>query len=117
MAGLSGHPDKTSMPHKRASRRPMLSAATHVETSMSVPNDPKRPRAIPAKREVYRLTDAEIAELREKFRKSGEWARQQLAIDPELKHLGRPGGWPGTAAEEKQSKEPSELEAVKRLAE
>ena len=84
---------------------------------MSVPTDPKRPRATPAKREVYRLTDAEIAELREKSRKSGEWARQQLAIDPELKHLGPPEGWPDTAAEDKQSEEPGELEAVKRLAE
>lgn len=60
---------------------------------MSVPTDSKRARATPATREVYRLTDAEIAELREKSRKSGEWARQQLAIDPELKHLGPPGGW------------------------
>ncbi|KZC15242.1 hypothetical protein RHOFW510R12_01880 [Rhodanobacter sp. FW510-R12] len=95
----------------------MLSAAAHLETFMPVPTDPKHSRATPATREVYRLTDAEIAELREKFRKSGEWARQQLAIDPELKHLGRPAGWPGTAAEDKQSKESSELEAVKRLAE
>jgi len=84
---------------------------------MSVPTDPRRARPTPATREVYRLTDAEIAELREQFRKSGEWARQQLAIDPELKHLGPPGGWPDTAAEDKQSEAPGELEAVKRLAE
>jgi hypothetical protein len=84
---------------------------------MSVPTDPKRPRATPAKREVYRLTDVEIAELREKTRKSSEWARQQLAIDPELKHLGPPGGWPDSATVDKQSEERSEHEAVQRLAE
>lgn len=72
MAGLSGYPDKTGIHHNRASRRPI------------------------------RLTDAEIAELREKFRKSGERARQQLAIDPELTHLRSPGGWPDAATMCKQ---------------
>jgi len=66
---------------------------------MSVSTDPKGARPKPATREVYRLTDAEIAELREKFRKSAEWARQQLAIDPELKHLGPPGGWPSDTSD------------------
>ncbi len=70
---------------------------------MPVSIDPKRSQPPLAKREVYRLTDAEIGELREKSRKSGEWAREQLAIDPELKHLGPPGGWPDTEAMDEQS--------------
>lgn len=93
MTGLSGHPDKTGIPHKLAPRRPILSAAAYLEIFMSVPTGSKCPRFPLRDREVYRLTDTEIAELREKFRKSGEWARRQLTIDPELKHLGAPGGW------------------------
>lgn len=84
---------------------------------MPVATDPKRSQPPLAKREVYRLTDAEIAELREKSRKSDEWAREQLAIDPELKHLGPPGGWLNTEAEHKPSEEIGELETVKRVAE
>lgn len=61
---------------------------------MSAPTDPKGQGSKPATREVYRLTDAEIEELREKSRKSSKWAKQQLAIDSELKHLGPAGGWP-----------------------
>jgi hypothetical protein len=56
------------------------------------PPSPKPVPSMPSTRDVYRLTDSEIASLREKFRKSGEWAKQQLAIDPELKHLGPAGG-------------------------
>lgn len=52
-----------------------------------------------APREVRRLTPSELKELRRSSRESSEWAKQQLTIDPELKHLGLPGGWsPGSDA-------------------
>lgn len=54
--------------------------------------EPKPPPSLRERQAVYRLTDAEIDELRERSRKSSVWAKQQLAIDPELKHLGPAGG-------------------------
>lgn len=41
----------------------------------------------PAPEGVYRLTPEEMEEMREEFKRSMEWARGQLRIDPELKHL------------------------------
>ena len=38
------------------------------------------------------LTPSEIASLQAEYRASGQWAKEQLAKDPELKHLGPPGG-------------------------
>lgn len=62
------------------------------DAASTASSDPKPAPASLGARGVYRLTDAEILELREKSRKSDEWAQQQLAIDPELKHLGPAGG-------------------------
>lgn len=62
------------------------------DTASTASTNPKPVPSSPKTRDVYRLTDSEIAELREKSRKSSEWAREQLAIDPELKHLGPAGG-------------------------
>ena len=60
----------------------------------------KSPPPSRKERAIYRLTDAEIEEMREGFRKSSEWARRQLAIDPELKHLGPSERKPGTTPRE-----------------
>ncbi len=45
-------------------------------------------------REVRTLTPSEIESLRQEFKEADAWAKEQLRIDPELKHLGPPGGWP-----------------------
>ena len=37
--------------------------------------------------ERRRLTDEEIEEMRRSFQASAKWMKEQLAIDPELKHL------------------------------
>lgn len=62
-----------TMPHTRNSTRSEKSAAP---------------------REVRPSTPSELDELRRSFREASEWARKQLAIDPELKHLGPSGGEP-----------------------
>lgn len=49
-------------------------------------NDNAKPKPPPA---VYRLTPEERESLRAEMKRSAAWAKKQLAIDPELKHLDR----------------------------
>lgn len=59
---------------------------------MPHPRHPQRSEKSAVLREVRPLTPSELDELRRLSRESSEWARKQLAIDPELKHLGPAGG-------------------------
>ncbi|EIL98256.1 hypothetical protein RHOFW104T7_15780 [Rhodanobacter thiooxydans] len=81
--------------------RSLILMCQRMEMSMST--DPKHSPDAAEARDVYRLTHAEIEAIRENSRKSSEWAKAQLLIDPELKHLGPPGGWPDTEAMDEQS--------------
>lgn len=49
-------------------------------------SDDDKPKRSPA---IYRLTPEERESLRAEMKRSMEWAKEQLAIDPELKHLDR----------------------------
>ena len=49
-------------------------------------SDDHKPKRSPA---VYRLTPEERESLRAEMQRSIAWAKEQLAIDPELKHLDR----------------------------
>lgn len=49
-------------------------------------SDNSKPKRSP---DVYRLTPEERDALRRKMQRSIAWAKEQLAIDPELKHLDR----------------------------
>ena len=49
-------------------------------------SDDDKPKRSPA---VYRLTPEERDALRREMQRSIAWAQEQLAIDPELKHLDR----------------------------
>lgn len=66
---------------------------TAPDSAASSPSEPKasanlRPGQPARSAEgYYRLSDAEIDELRREMLEAAEWAREQLAIDPELKHL------------------------------
>lgn len=71
---------------------------------MPMSTDPKHSPGAAEAREVYRLTHAEIEAMRENSRKSSEWAKAQLLIDPDLKHLGPPCGWPDTETMDEQSR-------------
>ena len=52
-------------------------------------SDNAKPKPPPA---VSRLTPEEIEALRARMKQSIAWAQEQLAIDPELKHLDRDRG-------------------------
>lgn len=66
---------------------------TAPDSAASSPSEPKasanlRPEQPARSAEgYYRLSDAEIDELRREFQESAKWMDEQLAIDPELKHL------------------------------
>jgi len=53
---------------------------------MTKPIDQKQAKST-LRPECRKLTPEEIESLRREMKASSEWAKQQLAIDPELKHL------------------------------
>lgn len=57
-----------------------------VEASTGSPNRKLEPSSR-STADNYNLSKSEIDSLRREFQKSGQWMREQLKIDPELKHL------------------------------
>lgn len=57
---------------------------------MNSENTDKVPDHKPKKRPqgpVYRLSKAEFESMMQDFKRSGQWMKKQLEVDPDLKHL------------------------------